>query len=153
MGGKRGGRKLIVEGFFSRCTRSKWLCRRLSLRGPAWDDQRWWRGHGPVSRCWTQLSIKALCPMGWQGWALILLKEKKSETRRSGGKGRREKLDREKWEKIRERLSCLQAYYLFRKCAEVIYHSRKTKPNRWLCNLVKFATSVHRQWKLSPFTF
>lgn len=46
----------------------------VTLGGPAWDNQRGWRGHGPVSRRWTRPSIKPLCPMGWQGWAFILLR-------------------------------------------------------------------------------
>lgn len=64
--------------------------------GPAWDDQRWWRGHEPVSRRWTRLSVKPLCPMGWQGWALILPKRdrKRGDEAGAAGEGRREELDR-----------------------------------------------------------
>lgn len=32
---------------------------RPSLWGPAWDNQQWWRGRGPVSGSWTHPSIKA----------------------------------------------------------------------------------------------
>lgn len=103
-GGQEGGRMCICSAgesqwsrraffFFFGCTGSKWLCRRLSLWGPAWDNQQWWRGHRPVSRCWTHLSIKPLCPMGWQGWALILLRR---EREGRGDPGKRQSWRRER---------------------------------------------------------
>lgn len=140
-------RRWSRRAFFG-CTRSKWLCRRLSLRGPAWDDQWWWRGHGPVSRCWTQLSIKALCPMGWQGWALILLKEKKRERR--GEAKRSEAVERQEREirqgemrkDQRKTLTGRELFIIYSGNVLKSFNSRKTKPNRWLCNLVKFASFV-----------
>lgn len=61
---------------FFNCKGSKCSCRRLSLWGQAWDDQRWWQGHRPMSWCPNRLSVKHFCSVRWKRRSLPAKQEK-----------------------------------------------------------------------------
>lgn len=140
--------KPVMEegGFFSAAPGVNGSAGACHSEGPAWDDQRWWRGHEPVSRSWTRLSVKPLCPMGWQGWALILPKRDRERGMRSERrKGRREELDRP----IRQTEG--GRFFISEKCAHVIQFNI-FNPTGLCVTSGSFHISCNRQRKLQLST-